>query len=670
MKRSPNQLLLSFALKHPVWIILTILMGFSGAVFNGVGATLIIPVLLEFLGQPLGQFSDLPPILAELFGLFDGLPDAYRINVMLAAVFLTIALKNLANYASLMCGASLTRALTIDMREQGLQLLLDVDLSYHFNMRAGDIIQRLNDQVSRTAVAIRTLIELARVGLNIVFFIVLLLGLSWQLTLMATALFGLIVALNQFAVSRSRRFGRNLAESSKDYSIRLLEMLNGIRLVRSTANEEHEYGLVSRLVHVREKAAFDSLANSSLIAPMNEIGSILALIFMVVISRSLFADRLDTLATLLFTYLFVLSRMIPFLGQMNGARGRFANSIASVEYVYDFLRRDNKSFMPDGTLPFNQLQSGIRFEDLTFAYPNSDQSVLKQIDLILPKGTTLALVGSSGAGKSTLADLLPRFYDVDSGRILIDGQDIRAYDVRSLRRKMGIVSQDTFLFNMSIRDNIAYASPEATEGEIVDAAKRANAYEFIERMPEGLNTLIGDRGVLLSGGQRQRLAIARALLQNPEILILDEATSALDTVSERLVQKALDDLSRDRTTLVIAHRLSTIQDADQIAVLDAGEVVEVGTHDNLVRKGGAYKQLYAMQFSETTRQIIKAAQSESVTKVSYEVRNNLNTILGSLQLLADGFVDDVNEQQELTQEAYQSALLLLERLKSSEADVQ
>ncbi|MEM6592441.1 MAG: ATP-binding cassette domain-containing protein, partial [Cyanobacteria bacterium P01_C01_bin.73] len=320
--------------------------------------------------------------------------------------------------------------------------------------------------------------------------------------------------------------------------------------------------------------------------------------------------------------------------------------------------------------PFNQLQSGIRFEDLTFAYPNSDQSVLKQIDLILPKGTTLALVGSSGAGKSTLADLLPRFYDVDSGRILIDGQDIRAYDVRSLRRKMGIVSQDTFLFNMSIRDNIAYASPEATEGEIVDAAKRANAYEFIERMPEGLNTLIGDRGVLLSGGQRQRLAIARALLQNPEILILDEATSALDTVSERLVQKALDDLSRDRTTLVIAHRLSTIQDADQIAVLDAGEVVEVGTHDNLVRKGGAYKQLYAMQFSETTRQIIKAAQSESVTKVSYEVRNNLNTILGSLQLLADGFVDDVNEQQELTQEAYQSALLLLERLKSSEADVQ
>ena len=669
MKMSPNRLLLSFALKHPIWIILTILLGFSGAVFNGVGATLIIPVLLEFLGQPLTQTGDLPPILARFFTAFDNVPEAYRISTMLGAVFLTIVLKNLANYASVMAGATLTRVLTVDMRESGLRLLLEVDLDYHFKMRAGDIIQRLNDQVSRATTAIKTATELVRIGLNIAFFVVLLVGISWQLTLTATALFGMIIALNQFAVSRSRRFGRYLADTSKLYSIRLLEMLNGMRLVKSTANEAREYGLVQGLIFDREKASFKSLANSALIPPLNEIGSILALILMAIISRSLFADRVGALATIVFTYLFMLSRMIPFLGQLNGARGRFANNAASVEYVYDFLRRDNKSFMESGTLPFSHLTEGIRFENLSFGYPGADGLVLKQVNLYLPRGTTLALVGSSGAGKSTLADLLPRFYDLNGGRIVVDGKDIKDYDIHSLRQRMGIVSQDTFLFNMSIRDNIAYARPGSSDDEIIDAAKRANAYEFIAKMPQGLDTLIGDRGVLLSGGQRQRLAIARALLQDPDILILDEATSALDTVSERLVQKALDDLSRDRTTLVIAHRLSTIQDADQIAVLDAGEVVEVGNHKDLIRRSGAYKTLYSMQFSETTKQIIKAAQSESVTKVSYEVRNNLNTILGSLQLLADGFVDDANEQRELTQEAYQSALLLLERLKSSEADV-
>ena len=225
------------------------------------------------------------------------------------------------------------------------------------------------------------------------------------------------------------------------------------------------------------------------------------------------------------------------------------------------------------------------------------------MSLYLPRGTTLALVGSSGAGKSTIADLLPRFYDPISGHITIDGVDLREYDLQSLRKAMGIVSQDTFLFNDTVGNNIAYGKPEASGEEIMTAAKRANAYEFISKLPQEFDTLIGDRGVMLSGGQRQRLAIARALLQNPEILILDEATSALDTVSERLVQSAIDDLSRDRTTLVIAHRLSTVQKADQIAVLDQGCVVEVGTHEELLQKGSYYSRLYSMQFSERSSAI-------------------------------------------------------------------
>jgi subfamily B ATP-binding cassette protein MsbA len=228
---------------------------------------------------------------------------------------------------------------------------------------------------------------------------------------------------------------------------------------------------------------------------------------------------------------------------------------------------------------------------------------------------------------------------------------------------MGIVSQDTFLFNDSVFNNIAYAKESATEKDVIEAAKRANAYEFIVRLPQGFDTQIGDRGVLLSGGQRQRVAIARALLCDPDILVLDEATSALDSVSERLVQQAIDELSRDRTTLVIAHRLSTVQKAHQIAVMDKGQVVEIGSHDQLLRKGGYYTRLYSLQFAENAQEVIKAAFDETLVKTSYEVRTRLNSVIGSLKFLLDDIVDTPEERSEFTEEAYYSAITLLKTLE-------
>ena len=239
----------------------------------------------------------------------------------------------------------------------------------------------------------------------------------------------------------------------------------------------------------------------------------------------------------------------------------------------------------------------LSVRDLSFRTA-SQQVLLQDVSFDLPKASVLAIAGPNGAGKSTLADLLPRFYDPCAGKIELDGIDLRDIELDSFRRRLGIVSQDTFLFNASVRDNLMYGKPEATEQDLQDALRRANAHEFVMNLSQGVETMIGDRGVLLSGGQRQRLAIARALLQGPEILILDEATSALDTVSERLVQKAIDELSRDRTTLVIAHRLSTVQNADQIAVLDQGRVVETGTHAALLKEGGYYAELCAIQFLE------------------------------------------------------------------------
>jgi subfamily B ATP-binding cassette protein MsbA len=280
----------------------------------------------------------------------------------------------------------------------------------------------------------------------------------------------------------------------------------------------------------------------------------------------------------------------------------------------------------------------------------------------------IALVGASGAGKSTIADLLPRFYDPTGGKILFDGQDLRDYDIKTIRKAMGIVSQETFLFNNSLRFNIAYGLTDVSDGEILEATKRANAYEFISKLPEGLDTEIGDRGVRLSGGQKQRLAIARALLRDPDILILDEATSALDTISERLVQEAIDELCRERTTLVIAHRLSTIQKAHQIVVLDKGKVAEIGNHAELLAHGGHYARLHALQFGDKKEGDDNGMEGEQNRKayLSYEARSSLNSLLGSLRLVSEDLIDDAAEKQELLEESCSSALRLLHIIENYE----
>ncbi|MEM6452954.1 MAG: ATP-binding cassette domain-containing protein, partial [Cyanobacteria bacterium P01_D01_bin.105] len=535
---------------------------------------------------------------------------------------------------------------------------------YFSKTKVGDLINHLNIEVSRTTMAIRALSRLAIAAITIIVFVGFLLFTSWQLTLIATVALGLVALINQSAVKQSKVFGAQLSQLSRSYSSRIVEILSGIRLVKSTANEAVEYKTISKLIADREVSEFRSQLLFAGIAPLNEVASIIALISVAVLGRIAMGAQIESFSSILLTYLLVLFRMLPSIGQLNSARSQLANVSPSVSIVSQFLRRDDKPFMVHGHRPYSQLKQGIHFDHLTFSYPSADHPVLKNVNLHLKKGTTLALVGASGAGKSTLADLLPRFYDPDQGKIAIDGVDLKEIEISSFRRRLGIVSQDTFLFNASVRDNLIYGRPEATDEEIEDATQRANAHEFIKNLPEGLDTLIGDRGVLLSGGQRQRLAIARALLQDPDILILDEATSALDTISERLVQKAIDELSRDRTTLVIAHRLSTVQNADQIAVLDQGRVVETGTHTALLNKDGYYAQLCAIQFSEKAKDDLcsedLAERDEVITKASYELRSQLSGILGILNLLSDGTtIQDELERDELTAAAHETTLRLL-----------
>jgi subfamily B ATP-binding cassette protein MsbA len=315
---------------------------------------------------------------------------------------------------------------------------------------------------------------------------------------------------------------------------------------------------------------------------------------MVVVAFNLFVVDGVLRAASLLTFMFVLFRMMPLVSQVNGAREQFSRFQGSLHNIKELLKREDKPYLSNGTIQFSGLKRSIDFESVDFGY-DATELVLCNITLSIKKGETTALVGASGAGKSTLVDLIPRFHDPTEGEILIDGINLQEFDLKSLRHRMAVVSQDTFIFNNTVGYNLAYGLEGVPEEAIWEAAQLANASQFIQDLPEQLDTLLGDRGVRLSGGQRQRIAIARALLRNPEILILDEATSALDSVSEQLIQASLEKLAVGRTVIAIAHRLSTIERADKVVVLEAGRIVEQGTYPELIAQRGKLWEYHQAQ---------------------------------------------------------------------------
>lgn len=669
------RLVLSYALQYPLLMFLTIILGFSGALFNGISTALIVPLLLGFLGQDTGLLKQGPTFLRKIMSFFEQFPGDFKFIAMLGAILLAIILKNLAAYLTVIVSNYLFRSLSIKMRLSGVKLLLDIDLDFYSKTEVGNLINILNTEMGRTIQTIKISILTLTNVITILTFLWILLSLSWQLTLLSTVLLIGVTFSNQYLIERSKGYGQILSEKSSQYTKRLVEILSGIRLIKTASTEDEEYKDLEGFIKERQAADLKSQANFALVPPLNEFLGIVTILAIVIAGRYLFIEKLQSVSAILLIYLFTLFRLLPFIGQLNNNRSKLSNTTPSVEIVANFLRLDDKPIMKNGEIQYKPLQDGIRFQGVDFAYPGHSDLVLKKINLWIPKGKIVALVGSSGAGKSTLVDLLPRYYDPIAGKITLDGVDLTELNLFDLRKSLGVVSQDTFLFDNTVRYNIAYGRENATEEEIIAATQQANAYEFIMDFPRGFDTHIGDRGVMLSGGQRQRITIARGLLRNPDILILDEATSALDTISERLVQEAIDKLCRDRTTIVIAHRLSTIRQAHKIVVMERGTIVEEGNHEELLALDGQYAKLYDMQFGNknkaqnvilpTNEALIRAsirASHELRSRLSYKVRSQLNAMLGSLQLVADDLADTPEEQQELLEESYTSALGLLKTL--------
>ena len=460
------------------------------------------------------------------------------------------------------------------------------------------MINTITTEVERVKQAFSERAFLLNRSLTIITYLLAMLILSWQLTIVAILLFSLMLASLSNLIARTRERSFPVSIANERFTSTAIEFISGMRTVQAFATQDFErkryYQASSNLV-----AASTKLASSwSLVRPLAEGLATTILVGMIVVAFSIFVSNGTLQVASLLTFFFVLLRLVPILQDFNGTRATLATMQGSTEHIKALLRTDNKKYFDNGQIEFKQLDRSINFRSVDFGYDDG-KLVLDNIDLIVERGQMTALIGASGAGKSTLADLIARFYDPTGGQISIDGIDLRQIEINSLRHKMAIVSQDTFIFNASVRDNIAYGTENATEDDIYKAARSANALEFIQDMPDGLDNMLGDRGVRLSGGQRQRIAIARAMLRNPEILILDEATSALDSVSERLIQKSIEQLSIDRTVIAIAHRLSTIVRADKVVVLEQGRIVEQGGYQELLKQRGHLWKYHQIQNSAT-----------------------------------------------------------------------
>lgn len=481
------------------------------------------------------------------------------------------------------------------LRKQIFEHLQGLPLSYFVQTRSGEIINTITMEIERIRQWFSATAFLVTRGLTAFVYFISMCLLSWQLTIISFLLFTLVGVGLSTLNARARETSFSTSIANGNFTSIAIEFINAIRTVQAFSTQEFErerfYNASDKVVSTSKKVVL----TWALVRPLAEAIASTILIGMIIFAFTVFVVNGSLPVASLLTFFFVLFRVVPIVQDINGTRAHLSTLEGAADNIKELLRTDNKTYLPNGHIKFTGLTHSIDIISVDFGY-NADTLVLNNITLSIEKGKTTALVGGTGAGKSTLIDLIPRFYDATAGNVMIDGVDIREFDVKTLRQKIAVVSQDTFIFNTSVRNNIAYGTEGATEAEIRQAAELANALEFIEEMPQGFDTQLGDRGVRLSGGQRQRIAIARALLRDPEILILDEATSALDSMTERLIQESLEKLSVGRTVIAIAHRLSTIAQAHKVVVLEQGIIVEQGNYQELLQQRGKLWQYHNTQY--------------------------------------------------------------------------
>lgn len=561
--------------------------------FSANAATTLVTTFPKFVFDTSFLQDSISYLIYKVFGAdYDTMDVLIFLSIF---VILTSLLSNLFRYLGQRTMEAMRIRALQRLRNDVFTNVMGLHAGYFSNERKGDIISKISSDVQVVQFCItNTLLVAFRDPFQIIGFMIALVVTSWQLTIFSILFLPIVALVIGSIVKRLRKSATQVQERFADMVSLMDESLSGIKVLKGYNAVDYTVGKFRKINALFSRISLSMAWRQQLASPVSEFLGIAAAAVLMIYGGSLVLSG-DLKASTFIMYLAIFTQITRPLRSFTDAFANINQGIAAGERVLALL--DEKSEITDApdAVEMTGLKREIEFRDVRFSYDNKE--VIRGVSFKIKKGETVALVGPSGGGKSTLSDLIPRFYDVQSGQILIDGIDIRKYTLESLRRYMGLVSQETILFNDTIENNLRLGKQDATEEEVRQAAIVANADAFIRETEHGYQTNIGDRGMKLSGGQRQRLSIARAVLKNPEILILDEATSALDTESEKLVQNALDALLQGRTSLVIAHRLSTIYNADRIIVIDHGQIVEQGTHHELMALHGVYARLIEMQQS-------------------------------------------------------------------------
>lgn len=580
---------------------------FFFVVFNMATIVLIVPFINVLFASTPPQYAPPPAFsfgtakdwaITTLNNLLAANDEATTLKILCVLIIVSFTLKNLFQYLQTWFNAPAEQGMIRDLRDDLYVHLNRLSLSYFSNEKKGVLMSRIvNDVRLVNDSAIAVLNSIFRDPPQLITYTVILFVVDWQLTLVVF----LLLPATGFVLAKIgnvlKRESGTLQEAMADITAVLDEGISSMRIVKAFRMEQWEVGKF----RTHNRQYYDTYVRITrrreLSSPITEVLSVTVVVFILwFMGEKVLAGTSAMSSGVFVMYILAMLQMMQPLKLFGQMVSGVAQGLTGARRVFDVLDMAPGISDRPGAATVDAFRDRIEFRDVRFRYDDGDE-ILSGIDLEVLRGQIIAIVGPSGVGKSTLVDLVPRFHDVTGGAIALDGRDIRDITVDSLRSLMGIVTQETFLFNATIRENIAYGRPDIPLDEVIAAARAANAHEFIVDTPQGYDTVIGDRGVKLSGGQRQRLSIARAILKNPPILILDEATSSLDTESELLVQNAIENLMAGRTTIVIAHRLSTIQRADRIYVLSGGRVVEAGRHEELLaNEGGVYQHLYSLQF--------------------------------------------------------------------------
>ena len=602
--------IIPFAKKYKSHVVWNIFHNILYALFGTIGMVAIFPVL-KVLFDKGEKITNLPTydglnhidtyLNDTLFYYVNYFSETYGQNYALlltvSLVVITFLFKNLFGYLGLQHMTKIKTGVLRDLRAKMFKKIIELPIPYYSEKRKGDVMARMLGDVNEVQNSFFMILELmVKEPLTIIFALIAMINISWKLTLFVF----IFIPISGFIIStigKSLKGKSTKAQQENGYLISIVEeSLTGLKVVKSYNAENYFLKIFNQSITRLYDLTNSIGRKNNLASPMSEFLGIVVISILLFYGGNLVLVDKSLDGSLFIAYIGLAYNILTPAKAISKASYQVKTGLAAAERVFEVLEVENTIVDEPNAINLQSFNSEIQLNNINFSY--DQEAVLKNFSLKIPKGKTVALVGQSGSGKSTIANLLTRFYDVNTGEILIDNHNIKAVSMHSLRDLIGLVTQDSIMFNGTIKDNIRFGNLNATDDEVIMALKIANAYEFVQDLPDGIETNIGDSGNKLSGGQKQRLSIARAVLKNPPIMILDEATSALDTESEKLVQDALENMMQNRTSIVIAHRLSTIQKADTIVVMQKGEIVEQGSHEQLLALNGTYTRLVNMQSFE------------------------------------------------------------------------